>query len=157
MPDPLYSVEREYPVPMERMWGAWTDAAALEAWYHPTDLHCVPGSVISDAMVGGGWAVSVDVPQHGLVAYFYGVYTRVEVGRVLEHSMHYTQSAEEFTAKDLSVPAHRVVVDFEPRAGGTWVRFAQFGELPEGEAPRAKSGMESYFDSLGAYLATNRP
>jgi uncharacterized protein YndB with AHSA1/START domain len=157
MPDPLYSVQREYPVPMERMWGAWTDAAALEAWYHPTDLHCEPGSVISDAMVGGGWAVSVDVPQHGLVAYFYGVYTRVEVGRVLEHSIDYTQSAEEFTAKDLSVPAHRVGVDFEPRAGGTWVRFAQFGELPEGEAPRAKSGMESYFDSLGAYLATNRP
>lgn len=71
--------------------------------------------------------------------------------------MHYTQSAEDFAAKDSSLPAHRVVVDFEPRAGGTWVRFAQVGELPEGEAPRAKAGMESYFDSLGAYLAANRP
>ena len=153
MADPLYSVEREYPVPMELMWGAWTDARALEAWYHPTDLRCLAGSVTSDATVGGGWAVSVDVPQHGLVAYFYGVFTRVVEGRVLEHSMHYTQSAEEFTVKDLSTPAHHVVVDFEQRAGGTWVRLTQFGELPEGEAPRAKAGMESYFDSLGAYLA----
>ncbi len=157
MSDPLYSVEREYPVPIERLWEAWTDAAALEAWYHPTDLRCLPGSVTSDATVGGGWAVSVDVPQHGLVAYFNGVYTRVEAGRMLEHSMHYTQSAEEFAMKDLSTPAHRVVVDFEPRAGGTWVRITQFGEPPEGEAPRAKAGMESYFDLLGAHLAANRP
>ena len=152
---PLYSVERVYPAPVERMWAAWTDADALEAWYHPSDLGCLPGSVTSDATVGGGWAVSVDVPEHGFVAYFYGVYTRVENGRVLEHSMHYTQSAEEFAVKDLSTPAHRVVIHFEPRAGGTWVRFTQFGELPEGEAPRAKAGMESYFDSLGAYLAAS--
>jgi uncharacterized protein YndB with AHSA1/START domain len=27
----LYSVEREFAVPVERLWSAWTDAAELEA------------------------------------------------------------------------------------------------------------------------------
>lgn len=27
----LYSVEREYPVSIDRLWKAWTDAAELEA------------------------------------------------------------------------------------------------------------------------------
>jgi len=37
--------------------------------------------------------------------------------------------------------------------GGTWVRFAQYGEMPADQATMAQAGMESYFDSLGAYLA----
>ena len=55
----LYSVEREYPVPIEKLWHAWTDAAALEQWYSPTDLSVVPGSVVSDPVVGGWWTVAV--------------------------------------------------------------------------------------------------
>jgi hypothetical protein len=35
---------------------------------------------------------------------------------------------------------------------GIWVRFSQFGELPEGDAEQAQAGMESYFDSLGIFL-----
>jgi hypothetical protein len=34
----------------------------------------------------------------------------------------------------------------------TWVRFSQFGELPEGQVEQTQQGMESYFDSLGEYL-----
>ena len=55
----LYSVEREYPVAVETLWNAWVEADALEDWYHPTDLAVLPGSVTSDATVGGWWTVSV--------------------------------------------------------------------------------------------------
>ena len=48
---------------------------------------------------------------------------------------------------------HLVVVEFEARDFRSWVKFSQFGELPEGMAVRAQAGMESYFDSLGNYLA----
>ncbi len=150
--DPLYSVEREYAHPVEGMWHAWTDAAALEAWYRPLDLAVVPGSVTSEVEVGGWWTVAVDVPEHGFVAYFYGRYTRIEPMIALEHTLHYTLSADEFAARDESVPSHRIVIDVEDRGGATWVRFSQFGELPEGEPDRAKAGMESYFDSLGQFL-----
>ena len=153
MDDFLYSVEREIDIPLDILWAAWTDADALQAWYHPTDLACVPGSVVSDPVVGGRWTVAVDVPEYGFVAYFYGRYTAVVENARIEHTMAYTQSAEEFAARDESAPHHRVVIEFESRGFRSWVKFTQFGELPEGEAVRAQAGMESYFDSLEAYLA----
>ena len=150
--DFLYCVEREYPYPIERLWAAWTNAAALEQWYSPKDLSVVPGSVISDAVVGGWWTVAVDVTVYGFNAYFYGRYTSVDPLIQLEHRMAYTQSAEEFAARDESMPSHRIVIDFEERGHVTWVRFSQFGELPEGQVEQTQQGMESYFDSLGEYL-----
>ncbi len=44
-------------------------------------------------------------------------------------------------------------IEFESRDFRSWVKFSQFGELPEGQAVQAQAGMESYFDSLEAYLA----
>jgi len=154
MPDNfLYSVERVFDSPVAAVWAAWTDPVSLEAWYHPTDLLNVPGSVTSDAEVGGAWSVAVAVPEHDVVAYFFGRYTDVVENVRLEHTMLYTVSADEFAARDESGPSHIVIVDFEGRDGSTWVRFAQYGELPGGEPERAKAGMESYFDSLQAFLA----
>jgi uncharacterized protein YndB with AHSA1/START domain len=151
--DLLYSVEREIDIPIDILWAAWTDPVALEAWYHPTDLSAVPGSVTSDAVEGGLWTVAVDVPAAGFVAYFYGRYTAVVQNARLEHTMAYTQSADEFAARDESAPHHRVMVEFESKDFRSWVKFSQFGELPPGQAVQAQAGMESYFDSLEAYLA----
>lgn len=148
----LYSVEREYTQSMERIWEAWTDAAQLEAWYHPTDLANVPGSSVSDPVVGGNWAIAVDVPQYGFQSCFWGQYTAFEYGKVIEHTMFYSQDPAEFAAKDLSGQFAKIVVDFAQRPGGTWVRFSQYGELPEEHIPLAKAGMESYFQSLADYL-----
>lgn len=149
----LYSVEREFSSPVETVWDAWTDASQLEAWYFPVGLSSIPGSTVSNAVEGGYWAVSVDVPEHGYAAYFFGVYTEVLKHQRLAHTMLYTQSADEFAARDLSGPHHDVIVDFAARGDRTWVRFAQFGELPEGQAEQAQAGMESYFDSLQSFLA----
>lgn len=148
----LYSVEREYAVPVNELWHAWTDASALEAWYHPADLLAVPGLTESDFRTGGTWAVSVAVPEHGFVAYFYGQYHNIEQHKHFEHSMHYTQSLEEFQAKDFTTPAHRVVVEFEDRGASSWVKFSQYGEMPEEQIALTTQGMQSYFDSLGNFL-----
>lgn len=151
-----YELERTFAHDVVPVWEAWTDAARLERWYHPTDLANVPGLTESDARVGGRWAVAVDVPAHGLVAYFYGLYTAVEPHRRLQHTMCYTNALEAFTARDPEAPAHDVVVDFDGHAGGTRVTFRQYGVLPEGQAERARAGMESYFDSLERFLAAER-
>jgi uncharacterized protein YndB with AHSA1/START domain len=152
MSDFLYSVEREHAHPVASVWAAWTDAASLEDWYHPTVLACVPGLTVSDARPGGSWKVAVDVPMNDFVAYFFGQYSVVAPHTRLEHSMHYTQSLEEFHNADLSLPAHRVVVEFSDRGDRSWVKFSQFGELPEGQAEQAQAGMESYLDSLENFL-----
>lgn len=157
MEDLLYSVEREFDIPVEVLWDAWVDAAALEAWYHPTDLRCVPGSVESDPVDGGRWAVAVDVPEYEFVAYFYGSYTAVVPHKRLDHTMIYTQSEEEFERKDETGPSHLVRIEFDNRGMRSWVKFSQFGELPDGEAARAQEGMESYLDSLQEYLISTAP
>ena len=148
----LYSVEREFSSPVETVWDAWTDASQLEAWYHPVGLSSIAGTTVSNAVVGGYWAVTVDVPEFGFTAFFFGEYTEVLTHQRLAHTMLYTQSADEFAVRDLDGPHHDVIVDFETRGDQTWVRFTQFGELPGGQAEQAQAGMESYFDSLQAFL-----
>lgn len=148
----LYSVEREYSVSIKELWSAWTDPAKLEAWYFPTALKSVPGATESDLHIDGLWACGVDVAEFGFVAYFYGKYTKIEQEKRIEHTLHYTQSKEEFEAKDFETESHLIVLDFEDRGGSSWVKFSQYGELPEGQAAQAQAGMESYLDSLSNFF-----
>jgi uncharacterized protein YndB with AHSA1/START domain len=157
MNDFLYSVEREFDIPVEVLWDAWIDQGALQSWYHPLDLECVPGSVVSEPVEGGAWAVAVDVPDYGLVAHFYGIYTAIAAQARIDHTLHYTESAAEFAVRDLTTPHHLVRVEFDHRGMRSWVKFSQFGDMPESEAVAAQRGMESYFDSLERYLAAGAP
>ena len=150
--DFLYSVDREYQVPIERLWSAWTTASELEEWYHPTDLVTVPGSALSEPEVDGRWTIAIDVPQFEFIAYFFGRYTNVELQKKLEHTMSYTQSESEFIAADRDAPFHKVVVEFEDRGDSSWVKFSQFGEMPAEQIEATTVGMQSYFQSLYDYL-----
>jgi uncharacterized protein YndB with AHSA1/START domain len=152
MSDFLYAVEREFPVSVDTMWLAWTDAVALESWYSPTMLSVVPGTVVSEPRVGGWWTVGVDVPENGFVAYFFGQYTEVAEHVRLVHTLFYTQDAVAFEARDVSGELHRINIDFESRGDSTWAKFSQFGDLTVEEAQGAQAGMESYFDNLEAFL-----
>ena len=151
--DFLYSVEKEYPVALSTLWDAWVDPVKLQAWYHPTTLNSLPGSAKSELVIEGLWSCAIDVPAYNYVAYFYGKYTQIVPQKYLEHTMHYTQSAEEFKKLDFSTPYHIVKVDFEDRGKSSWVKFTQYGQLPDGEAPRAQAGMTDYFESLAQFLA----
>lgn len=153
MSELAYSVEREYDVPIDRMWSAWADADALQEWYAPTDLRVVAGSTVSEPVVGGRWATAVDASAYGHNAYFWGRYTEVEEPTRLAHSMSYSQAEADFLEHSDDAEKHLVVIDIEPRGESTWVRFAQYGEMPAEQAKMAQAGMESYFDSLGAYLS----
>lgn len=151
--EPAYTVERTYPVPMAKLWHACTNGVALESWYHGIEHRCVVGSVTGDAVAGQIWSVGIDVPQHNVQVYFYGTYEKVVPQQQIVHTMHYTVSADEFAIKDMTTPAHKVIMDFEERPEGSFVRFAQYGYLPPEQIPATKAGMGSYFDSLGNYLA----
>ncbi len=152
----LYSVERDYPVAVSALWNAWMNPDALSAWYSPTDLSVLQGSVVSENKVGGWWTVGVDVTKHGFNAYFWGTYSELEENIKIVHSMNYSQDPQEFAARKIDALAHRIEIDFEVRGDSSWVRFTQFGELPADQAEEAKAGMESYFDNLGLFLARPR-
>lgn len=148
----LYFVEREFRHDVPRVWRAWTSADELEEWYSPTVLSVVPGSAVSEARVGGRWAIAVDVPMNDMVAYFWGRYSDVVPMTRLEHTLSYSQDESEFIARDDDAPFHTIVIEFAETGNGTRVRFSQFGEMPAEQAEASREGMESYFDSLEAYL-----
>ena len=148
----LYSVEREFPVSIDRLWRAWTDASELEAWYHPTDLSSTKGATVSDLIIDGLWSCGVEVPAQNFTAYFFGQYTEIVQNELLEHTLHYTTSTEEFEKKDFSTESHLIRIEFEDRGTNSWSKFSQFGELPEGQAEMAQAGMNSYLESLSNYL-----
>lgn len=153
MTSALLSVERAFPISLERLWDAWTNASELEEWYSPATLFVVPGSVVSEVHEGGQWKVAVDVPENNLVAYFWGRYTAVEPRLFLEHTLHYSQDKAEFDAAVDSANHHRIVLDFAEHETGSWVRLTQYGEMPEEQIEATRLGTESYFDSLGFYLS----
>jgi hypothetical protein len=47
-------------------------------------------------------------------------------------------------------------VEFETRDFRSWVKFSQYGDLPETDAIQAQAGIESYFDSLEQYLSVSQ-
>lgn len=148
----LYSVEREFDCTVEVLWAAWTQADQLQAWYHPAQLSGIEGATESELEVGGLWSCGVSAPQYNVTAFFYGLYTQISPCEMIEHTMHYTESRDEFEAKDMTAPSHLVVVNFESRGARSWVKYSQFGEMPEGQEKQAQAGMESYLDSLELFL-----
>lgn len=151
----LYFVEREFDVNIDTLWTAWTSASALEQWYSPTELSVVPGSVVSENVKGGRWAVGVDVSAHGFNAYFWGRYSEVQPNKKLVHTLSYSQDEKEFLQRDDNAPAHIIVIDFEDRNGKSWCKFTQFGEMPAEQIEMTRKGTSSYFDNLEKFLAFN--
>ncbi len=152
MNTPLYSVEREYPVTLSALWSAWVEADQLQQWYSPQILEIVPGSATSEAVVGGEWAIAIDVSINGFNEYFWGKYTEVKFQEKLVHTMFYSQDELEFNLRGEDQPHHVIEIDFQARASGSWVKFSQFGTMDAEQAEASKDGMESYFNSLGNHL-----
>lgn len=152
MTNHLYSVERDFLVSINELWSAWTDASALQQWHHPVGMSCPQGTVRSEMQIGGIWTYAVEVPGRESISYFYGKYTEIEVNKYFHHTMHYTESLEDFKAMDFNAPAHEISVEFEDRGEKSWAKFSQFGEAPEEQVVMMIQGIESYFDSLYSYL-----
>jgi uncharacterized protein YndB with AHSA1/START domain len=155
MKNPLYFVEREYPVELATLWNAWVEADQLQQWYSPEVLETVPNTASSNAVVGGDWAIGVDVSVNGFNAYFWGKYTTVEFQKKLVHTMFYSQDELEFNLRGDDQPYHVIEIDFATRGNNSWVRFTQFGSMDPEQAEATKDGMESYFNNLGKYLSSN--
>lgn len=155
MKTPLYFVEREYSVPLSTLWNAWVEADQLQKWYSPEVLDTVPNSATSDAVVGGDWAIAIDVSVNGFNAYFWGKYTEVKFQEKLVHTMNYSQDELEFNLRGEDQAQHVIEIDFAARGENSWVRFTQFGSMDPEQVEATRDGMESYFNSLQNYLGKN--
>ena len=69
------TLTREYAVPREKVWRAWTDPQALSRWFGPGDTECVTRAEL-DVRVGGRYEIrfrTQDGEEHGVS----GVYQEV--------------------------------------------------------------------------------
>jgi uncharacterized protein YndB with AHSA1/START domain len=69
------TLTREYPVPREKVWRAWTDPQALSRWFGPGDTECVTRAEL-DVRVGGRYDIGFRTEngeEHGVS----GVYQEV--------------------------------------------------------------------------------
>jgi uncharacterized protein YndB with AHSA1/START domain len=155
MKTPLYFVEREYSVSLSTLWNAWVQADQLQKWYSPEVLETVPNSATSDAVIGGDWAIAIDVSVNGFNAYFWGKYTEVNFQEKLVHTMNYSQDELEFNLRGEDQAQHLIEIDFAARGENSWVMFTQFGSMDPEQAEATKDGMESYFNNLQNYLSKN--
>ena len=105
-----------------------------------------------DPVVGGFWSATVVVPMDGSSHHFFGYFTEVIENSSLKYTMLYATDETLEEARKEEGPSHRVELSFEDLGKETRLTFAQFGELPEDQIPLAKAGMESYFDSLAAFV-----
>lgn len=151
---PLYFVERRFPYSVQRLWRAWTSSSELESWYCPIYLTVIPGSAISDPVVGGRWAIAVDVSPNGFNAFFWGTYQEVAQNSKLVHELCYSQDELEFALQLPQPKAHLVQIDFFEQANGCTVRFSQFGEMNKEQSEASKEGIESYFENLERFLSS---
>jgi uncharacterized protein YndB with AHSA1/START domain len=155
MNTPLYFVEREYPVDLATLWNAWVEADQLQQWYSPEVLETVPNSAASEAVLGGDWAIAIDVSVNGFNAYFWGKYTEVKFQEKLVHTMNYSQDELEFNLRGEDQTQHVIEIDFAAKGNNSWVKFSQFGSMDPEQVEATKDGMESYFNNLGNYLSNN--
>lgn len=71
----VLTLTREFAVPREKVWRAWTDPQALSRWFGPGDTQCVTRAEL-DVRVGGRYDIAFrtqDGEEHGVS----GVYQEV--------------------------------------------------------------------------------
>ena len=147
-----FTLTRDYPVPVERVWDAFAHEEQKRAWFGDGDGLFEPGEWVFDFRVGG-----VDVAEgmfhNGPVSRFVGRYTDiVEQSRIVNtydmwlDGVHMSTSVASF--------------EFEAAAGADGQAGTHFTHTEDGvffdqfwaDGPGREAGSEGTLDKLGRYL-----
>ncbi|MEO0605896.1 MAG: SRPBCC family protein [Myxococcota bacterium] len=133
----------EYPVPLERLWKAWSDPRLLERFWGPPDWPCT--FVRHDMEVGGRSAYYMSGPE-GEVMWGYWDFLEVEEGvRFLVRDGFSDDQGHE----DDELPQTRMEVRFEAtETGSRFVCQSRFASLEAMEALLAMGALEGYETAL---------
>lgn len=141
----------DYPVPVARLWAAWADPRQLERFWGPPEW---PATFTRHEMTVGGRAEYHMTGPDGSTAHGWWRFVAVEPERRLEVEDGF---AHEDGSPDDTMPVTRMVVTFEPTAGGS--RFTAVTSYSSLEAMERLTemgtveGMQSAFGQIDAVLA----
>ena len=141
---PSLTVKRHYPVPVERVFKAWTDPQALRQWFGPSD----EGKILvseTDLKVGGRYRIVMQMPsgeQHRVG----GVYREIVPNEKLVFTW-----AWESTPERESV----VTVQMKSAGGGTDMTLTHEHFFDEAARDRHQHGWIGTLERLGRFLSTH--
>lgn len=124
--DLTLSVVGEYPVPVERLWEAWSDPRQVERFWGPETW---PATFTRHDMAVGGRSEYYMTGPDGSTAHGWWRFLEIEPRRRIEIEDGF---ADEDGRPDDGMPTMRMVFTFEPTADGS--RFASVTRFPSLEA-----------------------
>ena len=142
---PAVVLEREFPVPVERVFQAWTDPLHLSRWFRGSSETLIE-SAETDVRVGGRYRIVIRSESDQFIVF--GTYSAVEPPTLLEFTWQWEVSSLE--------PAETLVrVELSPTAAGTHLRLTHTNFSTERSSQAHDGGWLRVLASLESYLGQN--
>jgi uncharacterized protein YndB with AHSA1/START domain len=143
-----FVIERRYPAPPAKVFGAWADGAAKEIWMDDPDYKSDGGQYELDFRVGGHerfGGLAPDGKPYRYDALYYDI--------VPDHRIVYNY---EMYAADDRMSVSLATVEIVPDQDGTKLTYTEQGAFLDGiDKPEAREeGTAWMLDNLGKYLAS---
>ena len=136
-PAVVLEVRRHFPAPRERVFAAWTSAAALKRWHAPDNAVVEDAGV--DFRVGGRWYVRMR-GNDGALHLVQGQYREIDEPRRIVLTWRWASNTD---GQDSTV-----TVEFFDREGGTEIVLVHEGLVTEQEHQGHRHGWVGCFDKL---------
>ena len=137
-----FSLERSYPVPLARVFAAWSDPAAKARWFAAGPA---PGTSLISGSAAGRWPTAARTA--GPVMTFESLYRDIVPGERIV----YTST---LSAGDDVMTVSVTTVEFRPAEGGTRLVLTEQGTFLDGREEPAwrEQGTAAQLDALAAEL-----
>jgi uncharacterized protein YndB with AHSA1/START domain len=147
---------RDFAVPVERIWDAWTASEQVQRWWGPQGFTAPVANM--DVREGGTSLVCMRSPD-GHDLYNTWTYTRVEQPRRLEFVLRFAdERGDAIDPSSIGLPADiprevRHVLVFEPTGdGASRLSVTEYGYGTAETAQMSKMGLEQCLDKMEAAL-----
>jgi uncharacterized protein YndB with AHSA1/START domain len=151
---------REFPVPVETAYAAWTESDLVKQWWGPTGFTCPVARM--DVRAGGVSLVAMRAPEEygGMDMYNTWTYTVVEPPNRLEYEMRFADSDGRTTSPATAgIPAGvpdvvQHVVTFERLDGDrSRIQVTEYGYTDEQARDMSQAGLDQCLDKLERLLS----
>ncbi|GAA3290129.1 SRPBCC domain-containing protein [Arthrobacter citreus] len=144
-------MERNFPVPQQAVYDAWTNLSSITDWWGPEGFIVPADRVSIDRRVGGTYRACMVNTLTGDELWWGGVLKDLEPPDRLAMT-------QEWQSPDgsPSSPETLITVDLAPHDGGTRMTFRQGPFSNRRDVDGHQSGWNSSFDRLSRYLARHR-